>query len=468
MTRTSILLAISLFLCLTATAFQRVGGQATRKGSNKKNSTTQAQAPTQTSEQDARAPSLTVVLDKNVKLELVLIRAGSFTMGDDDDGAKPVHRVNITKPFYLGKYEVTQAQWKAVTGNKPDSISDEACGGNCPVDNVGWYEAQEFIKRLNARHEGYIYRLPTEAEWEYAARAGTTSDYAGNLDEIAWYGDNSGGKIHPVGQKKPNAWGLYDMFGNVYEWVQDKWHDYYNGAPTDGSAWVTGSNNNRPLRGGSYFNNHFGRQWSSAYRNYFGVLGNFPGTIGFRLVVSVRGTTIPKPRPNSQTIEGSVLSTGGMGGMSDFLIESGGKRYSGTICNDIYGILCLNAPRVVRLASRAINTAPTKTDENGFQAFFKEFCSAVRKRDRAALELLMSPTFEFTGGYGAYVKPSVVFDSFNDIVGWKDLEKSVATGTKPYKDSSPQTVTRVTNSNDNMVLFELGSDGKWRWLRFLY
>lgn len=106
------------------------------------------------------------------------------------------------------------------------------CGRNCPVEDVSWGDAQGFIKKLNERNSGYTFRLPTEAEWEYAARAGTTGDFAGNLDEMAWYYSNSGGKPHPVGQKKPNAWGLYDMHGNVYEWVQDWYGDnYYKSAP---------------------------------------------------------------------------------------------------------------------------------------------------------------------------------------------------------------------------------------------
>lgn len=241
------------------------------------------------SDEDDSAASFTVDLGKNVQLELVLIKAGSFMMGGNrNDDEKPVHRVNITTPFYLGKYEVTQAQWKAIMGNKRGSISFTKCGGNCPADQVDWHEAQEFIKRLNARRDGYTYRLPSEAEWEYAARAGTTGDYAGNLAEMAWYGYDFSGTPHPVGQKKPNAWGLYDTHGNVYEWVQDKWHDDYNGAPTDGSAWMSGSNNNRILRGGSWYDNGFAGSCRSAYRNDLGSLRNAPGTFGFRLAVSVR------------------------------------------------------------------------------------------------------------------------------------------------------------------------------------
>jgi len=108
---------------------------------------------------------------------------------------------------------------------------------------------------LNAQDDGYSYRLPSEAEWEYACRAGTTGDYAGDLDSMGWYDKNSGGKTHPVGQKQANGFGLYDMHGNVWEWVEDWYHEGYNGAPVDGSAWLSGGEQkDRVLRGGSWFN----------------------------------------------------------------------------------------------------------------------------------------------------------------------------------------------------------------------
>ena len=142
------------------------------------------------------------------------------TQSDDE---KPVHKVRISQLFYLGKYQVTQAQWQAVMGDNPSRFK----GGNLPVEMVLWEDCQKFIQRLNAKGEG-AYRLPTEAEWEYACRAGTTGDYAGNLDEMGWYASNSGDKTRPIGQKKPNGWGLYDMHGNVWEWCED-WYDsgYY-------------------------------------------------------------------------------------------------------------------------------------------------------------------------------------------------------------------------------------------------
>ena len=182
-----------------------------------------------------------------------MIPAGEFRMGSagGNDDERPVHAVRISRPYALSKYEVTQAEWEAVMGSNPSGFAE--CGPSCPVEQVSWDNAQEFIGRLNARAGGVRYRLPTEAEWEYAARAGTSGDRYGNLDAIAWYDGNSGGRTHPVGQKAPNAWGLHDMHGNVGEWVEDCWHDSYVGAPANGMAWTAGGDcRGRVLRGGSW------------------------------------------------------------------------------------------------------------------------------------------------------------------------------------------------------------------------
>jgi formylglycine-generating enzyme required for sulfatase activity len=180
------------------------------------------------------SPTKSVTAPELVKIDFINISPGEFVMGcstgDNDCTAdeKPAHRVQITKAFEIGKYEVTQSQWQAVMGSNPSAIK----GDDHPVEMVSKNDAHDFLAKLNARNDGYKYRLPTEAEWEYAARAGTTGTTAASLDEIAWYGANSDDTTHPVGMKKPNAWGLYDMLGNVREWVEDVYtRDFYSNSP---------------------------------------------------------------------------------------------------------------------------------------------------------------------------------------------------------------------------------------------
>jgi formylglycine-generating enzyme required for sulfatase activity len=203
------------------------------------------QAPTSQPKPSPVAPSLNPLpgLAKTWRspitgMEFVLIPAGTFQMGSNDSDAnkneKPVHTVRITKPFYLGKYEVTQDQWQAVMGTNLSNFTGDP---NRPVENVSWEDVQEFIRRLNSREGRTIYRLPTEAEWEHAARAGTTTrwsfgDDASQLGRYAWYGDKAAGPRYPVGQLQPNHWGLYDMHGNVLEWGQD-WSGSYASGTTD-------------------------------------------------------------------------------------------------------------------------------------------------------------------------------------------------------------------------------------------
>jgi formylglycine-generating enzyme required for sulfatase activity len=219
---------------------------------------------------------------QNPNIELVRIPAGSFMMGSPND-AKPVHQVMINYSFYMGRFEVTQTQWELVMGKKTSYFND--CG-NCPVEQVSWDDAQSFIQSLNQINDGHTYRLPTEAEWEYACRAGTTGDYAGDLDSMAWYEKNSAGRTHVVGSKQPNAWGLSDMHGNVWEWCEDVFHLNYKGAPTDGSAWLSVDFIiGRAMRGGAWHNN--AAVLRSASSRSFSTTYSRESTVGFR-VVAVR------------------------------------------------------------------------------------------------------------------------------------------------------------------------------------
>ncbi|AGX87735.1 formylglycine-generating enzyme family protein [Candidatus Symbiobacter mobilis] len=181
---------------------------------------------------------------------------------DAGDSETPQHRVSI-RAFQMGKTEVTLGQFKrfiAATG-RHDLVNDDfmkynAYGADAPVVQVSWNDAQNFIEWLN-KTDGGGWRLPSESEWEYACRAGGRHTYCGgdNPEAVGWFGGNSGGRQHAVAGKQPNAWGLYDMSGNVYEWVQDCWHDSYNGAPANGSAWMSGQCELRVLRGGSWLDN---------------------------------------------------------------------------------------------------------------------------------------------------------------------------------------------------------------------
>ena len=196
------------------------------------------------------------IITTNIGMELIQIPAGEFQMGSEDgyDDEKPIHTVRITQPFYLAKHPVTQAQWEAVMEENPSHFTGDP---NRPVEQVSWEGAQEFLQKLNDKEGNDLYRLPTEAEWEYAARAGTKTAYCfGNdpeqLKEHAWYDEVSDGTTHPVGQLKANDWGLYDMHGNVWEWVQDWFgEDYYKqSSAEDPTGPETGDS--RVVRGGSW------------------------------------------------------------------------------------------------------------------------------------------------------------------------------------------------------------------------
>ncbi len=240
--------------------------------SNKSNSTNKA-ANTANS-------SSGITLKNSIGMELVNIPAGTFMMGDSRE--RTVHKVTISKPFLMGKYEVTQEQWQSVMGSNPSYFTD-CPKSKCPVEMVSWDDAQSFISRLNAKNDGYQYRLPTEAEWEYACRAGTTGDHYDYLDLIAWYDKNSGNKTHPAGGKKANAFGLYDMSGNVWEWCQDWYGDYSSGEVTDPTG--AGSGQYRVLRGGSWLD--FANYSRSALR--YRVDPSYRiGSFGFRVAATPR------------------------------------------------------------------------------------------------------------------------------------------------------------------------------------
>jgi formylglycine-generating enzyme required for sulfatase activity len=222
-----------------------------------------------------------------VPLEMIFVPGGVFKMGSPKgngrDDERPQHDVTVPG-FYVGKYQITQAQWEAVMGKNPSHFKGDPA---LPVENISWDDAKKFCEKL-AQMTGKAYRLPSEAEWEYACRAGTTSDHAGDLGAMAWYLDNSGGKTHPVGQKQPNAFGLYDMHGNVWEWCEDVRHNNYKYAPIDGSAWLGRGNPSRVVRGGSWDND--AGDCRSAYRSRreLGALNRY---LGVRVVVSARTLT---------------------------------------------------------------------------------------------------------------------------------------------------------------------------------
>ena len=226
---------------------------------------------------------LTETLPGGIILEMIKIPAGSFMMGSDEyDAEKPQHKVNLQE-FYLGKHPVTQEQYQAIVGTNPSSFKDNPKN---PVEQVSWDDAQAFCQKLSEK-TGKKYRLPSEAEWEYACRAGTQTRYyfgddEKHLGEYAWFDENSDSKTHPVGQKKPNNWGLYDMGGNVWEWCEDGWHENYKDAPNDGNSWNDNHSQSslRLLRGGSWYLNS--RCCRSAVRCRF-LAGNRNYYGGFRL-----------------------------------------------------------------------------------------------------------------------------------------------------------------------------------------
>ena len=235
----------------------------------------------------ANSDNISIPVKDGISIDMVRVEAGTFTMGataemkDPYDDEKPTHRVTLTNDYYIGKYEVTQALWQTVMGNNPSKFK----GDNLPVEQVSWDDCQKFLSKLN-RITSKTFRLPTEAEWEYAARGGNKSrgyQYSGsnNLLDVAWFKDNSGSKTHAVGTKQANELGIYDMSGNVWEWCQD-WFGAYS---TSTQVNPTGANSGsrRVDRGGSWYN--FARRCRSSFRNIYPP-GDPNDGIGLRLVLS--------------------------------------------------------------------------------------------------------------------------------------------------------------------------------------
>jgi len=239
-------------------------------------------APNSTEAANERSRVLRRLADNMVRVD-----GGSFMMGATaEQGSqanadeKPAHRVQVSS-FYIGKYEVTQAEWKAVMDENPSYHR----GDNLPVENVSWQACQDFIRRLNSL-TGKHYRLPTEAEWEYAARGGASGGsyvYAGSntLSEVAWCNANAGGETHPVGQRKANELGLYDMNGNVWEWCAD-WYGSYDKVPTQSNPTGVSSGSSRVLRGGSFYDFD---QVSRVSVRYWNAPSEWNFNIGLRLVL---------------------------------------------------------------------------------------------------------------------------------------------------------------------------------------
>ncbi|MBF0226022.1 MAG: formylglycine-generating enzyme family protein [Desulfobacterales bacterium] len=234
------------------------------------------------------------IITNSIGMTFVLIPAGDFIMGSPEneigrDEDESQHKVTISKSFYMQTTEVTQGQWKAVMEGNPSLFSN--CGDDCPVEMVSWEDCQLFISKLNAMENHNLYRLPTEAEWEYSARAGTTTalpngditvtdcNYDSNLDKIGWYCYNSGSKTHPVAQKQANLWGLYDMHGNVWEWCSDWYDSYPSTVVIDPTGASTGPS--RVIRGGDW--NDDALYCRSAYRGYDSPSPRI-SSIGTRLV----------------------------------------------------------------------------------------------------------------------------------------------------------------------------------------
>ena len=240
--------------------------------------------------------TVTVELTPGVSMEFILIRPGTFQMGSEESpllNEKPVHQVTITQPFYLGKFEVTQKQWTSLMERNLSTFKGappQRDPSQLPVENVSWNLCKIFLDRLTEKFPDYVFRFPTEAEWEYACRAGTTGQHhmpeGAALEDYAWFGENAEGQTHPVGSKKPNPWGLYDMYGNVWEWCQDPFAPYSAEPVEDPTGPDSSPSGTRVVRGGAW--NNLGKHVNSTYRHDVGpeILMRY---YGFRCVAVPAG-----------------------------------------------------------------------------------------------------------------------------------------------------------------------------------
>jgi formylglycine-generating enzyme required for sulfatase activity len=307
--KTKLLIGTLLPLLFTIT----IGFVTTIEGQKRRPRTPSKKAVT------SKVPKVGDVIKNSLGMEFSWIPDGSFMMGSTEaeveqawrecskawsdcprrwiEAEQPQRMVTIREGFWMGRHEVTQGYYEAVMGTNPSRFTD--CGKNCPVELVSWNDAKEFISKLNARNDGFVYSLPSEAEWEYAARAGTTTATAfgdslsstqANFDGNHPYGNAPKGpflkRTTKVGSYSPNAWGLYDMHGNVWEYIEDIYQNSYMGLPTDGSANTTrGDSSRRVLRGGSW--DSFGSRSRSAIRGWFlPSLRN--SSFGFRIVARAK------------------------------------------------------------------------------------------------------------------------------------------------------------------------------------
>lgn len=254
-------------------SFVAIGSQSCQK--------TEEDDDSQSTEQPAEITETAFGLN----MKLVKINGGTFQMGSDiHSNETPIHTVTLSA-FYIGKYEITRAQWQAVMGYDPSYFSD--CD-DCPVERVSWYDVKSFLQKLN-QLSGRNYTLPTEAQWEYTAGGGAIertiwagTDVESSLGSFAWYDGNSNSRTHSIGTKSPNALGIFDMSGNVFEWCEDDWHRYYSGAPGNGSAWVDSPRGAYRIYRGGYW---LGEPASSRVAFRMCRPPDFIGGVGFRVAL---------------------------------------------------------------------------------------------------------------------------------------------------------------------------------------